>query len=105
MYSSFLDIRDKLIASPISADWEALMKNRLDRSLEGEETEKLMSIEEKCRLLSKELQRMKAQLMKSSSKNQQEKLGFMRLIKGCENIMGELMGAVESLNTNQSSFL
>lgn len=48
------------------------MKNILERSLlGGEEIAKIINIEEKSRLLSKELQKLKAQIIKSSSRNQQ----------------------------------
>jgi hypothetical protein len=61
------------------------MKSILERSLlGGEEIAKIINIEEKSRLLSKELQKLKAQIMKSSSRNQQEKLNFMSMIKKCE---------------------
>lgn len=82
-----------------------LTKNILDRSIGGEEQTKILVMEEKSRLLSKELQKLKAQLMKATSRNQQEKLIFMGLIKKCEVIVAELIEVAESLNLNQSSFL
>ena len=82
-----------------------LTKNILDRSIGGEEQTKILVMEEKSRLLSKELQKLKAQLMKATSRNQQEKLIFMGLIKKCEVIIAELIEVAESLNLNQSSFL
>jgi hypothetical protein len=48
---------------------------------------------------------MKAQLLKSDWRNQQEKIAAMDLFKKCESIVAHLITAAESLNQNQSSFL
>jgi hypothetical protein len=48
---------------------------------------------------------MKAQLLKSEWRNQQEKVAAMGLFKKCESIVTQLIAVAESLNQNQSSFL
>ena len=79
------------MSNSINADWDFLVKSALDRSICGEEQSKLINIEEKSRLLSKELQKLKSQLLKSASKSQGEKLSLMAMIKKCESIIGELI--------------
>ena len=51
------------------------------------------------------MQKLKSQILKTVSKNQQERLSNMNMIKKCEKIIAEIIEIAESLNLNQSSFL
>ena len=51
------------------------------------------------------MQKLKSQVLKTVSKNQQERLANMNMIKKCEKIIAEIIEIAESLNLNQSSFL
>ena len=51
------------------------------------------------------MQKLKSQVLKTVSKNQQERLTNMNMIKKCEKIIAEIIEIAESLNLNQSSFL
>ena len=100
------ELKAQLTPRNVSGEWEALIQNILDRSMVGEEAGKLFHLEEKSRMLSKELQKLKSQLIKSEWRVPQQKVAVLSLIRKYESIVAELITAAESLNlNNQSSFL
>ena len=100
------ELRAQLAPRTVNGEWESLVQNMLDRSIMGEEANKLFHIEEKSRVLSKELQKLKSQLIKSEWRQPQQKVTVLSLIRKYESIVTELITAAESLNIyNQSSFL
>ena len=60
-------------------------------------------IQEKARFISKELQKVKAYIIKSQSKTIKEKQEILELIKPCENAAGELVTISETLSERESN--